>query len=124
VKQWLYEVGFVTAATWAIDAAVDHWVFGHQHSAYHAASLVSGVAVGAMFFLWRYRERQHYREMHAFELQRRARRHTMSNKLQVIATRAGHDSIVESATRDIAKMLEEPMLPGKETEACELRADH
>ena len=88
MKQWLYEIGFVTAATWAIDAAVDHWAFGHHHSAYHAASLLTGLSVGAMFFLWRYRERQHYREMHAFELQRRARQHTISNKLHVIALRA------------------------------------
>src|SRR5262249_23265129 len=82
---WLKETLYVTLATWAIDGAIDHWAFGHQHSAYHLASLISALAVGGMFFLWRYRERQYHREMHAFELRRRARQHTMSNKLQVIA---------------------------------------
>jgi hypothetical protein len=110
MKQWLYEVAFVTAATWAIDASVDHWMFGHHHSAYHISSLVSGLAVGAMFFLWRYRERQYHREMHAFELQRRARQHTISNKLQVIAGRGGHDPQIQAAARDIAKMLAEPIV--------------
>ena len=64
-----------------------------------------------MFFLWRYRERQHYREMHAFELQRRARRHTISNKLQVIAMRAGDDPQIQSAAREIAKLVAEPAVP-------------
>src|SRR5262245_49150264 len=107
---WLKETLFVTLATWAIDGAIDHWAFGHQHSAYHLASLISALAVGGMFFLWRYRERQYHREMHAFELRRRARQHTMSNKLQVIAIRAGNDPQVESATRELAKLLAEPTL--------------
>ena len=64
-----------------------------------------------MFFLWRYRERQHYREMHAFELQRRARRHTISNKLQVIAIRAWDDPQIQSAAQEIAKLVTEPVVP-------------
>jgi hypothetical protein len=34
MKRCLKETLFVMLATWAIDGAVDHWTFGHQHSAY------------------------------------------------------------------------------------------
>jgi hypothetical protein len=122
MQHWLKETLFVTLATWVIDCAIDHWAFGHQHSAYHLASLMSALAVGGMFFLWRFRERQYHREIHAFELRRRARQHTLSNKLQVIAVRAGHDPQVESATREIAKLIQEPILehcPNKQNCICD-----
>jgi hypothetical protein len=110
MQKLLPEAVFVTAATWAIDAAVDHWVFAHQHSVYHVASLVTALSVGAMCLLWRYRERQYHREMHAFELRRRARQHTLANKLNVISLRAGGDPQIEAAAREIAKLIEEPLL--------------
>jgi hypothetical protein len=110
MQKAVIEAAFVTAATWAIDAAVDHWVFGHVHSNYHIASLVTALAAGVMCLLWRYREWQYHREMHAFELRRRARQHTVANKLNVISLRAKGDQQIESAAREIAKLIEEPLL--------------
>jgi hypothetical protein len=110
MQQSLIEAVFVTGATWAVDAAVDHWIFAHQHSVYHVASFVTAVSVGAMCLLWRHRERQYHREMHAFKLRRRARQHTLANKLNVISLRAGGDPQIEAATREISKLIEEPML--------------
>jgi hypothetical protein len=40
MKRWLKETLFVMLATWAIDGAVDHWAFGHQHSAYDLSTMI------------------------------------------------------------------------------------
>jgi len=111
--QSLKTTGAVTAVvfcvSWATEAEINRLAFG-KAAPYHLASLFSAVIVGALFFVWRYRERHHYKLLRQFETERRRRIHLIRNKLNVIAL-CTSETRVRMAVDEIGKVIDEPILP-------------